>query len=59
VTEIIARLTELWNAIQSASLETIAVGVGAILVIVIAILIDKLINGPDVSNTWRRHDGRP
>ena len=38
---------------------TIITGIGIILVLVIALLVDKLINGPDVSNTWRHHDDRP
>ena len=38
--------------------EMIVVGIGAIALIVAMLGLDKLINGEDASNTWRRRDDR-
>lgn len=55
--EIIASLTELINALKHADPEIVVTMIGIFLIMVIALLIDKLIHGPDASNTWRRRDG--
>jgi hypothetical protein len=50
-------LADLLYRLQHGDPETIALGIGVFLAIVICILIDKIING-DTANNFRRHDDR-
>jgi len=49
-------ISDLITRLLNADPEMIVVGIGIIAILAAFISLDKLINGPDVSNSWKRHD---
>ena len=49
-------ISNLLDRLANASAETILLGITVILILVIALLWDRIINGSDASNSFRRHN---